>query len=441
MATGIPSKRKNKSKNDYELTYSGKVKPNEFLDHQKQSCEEIIFGINNVTSASWKNLLYWGDNLNALTNLMYNEDFKGKVQLVYIDPPFSTGSIFQSRSLDHAYTDKLHDSEYIEYIRQRLLILYELLADNGSIYVHLDNNMAFQIKLILDEIFGSSNFRNWITRKKCSRKNYTKNSYGNISDYIMYYTKSDNYIWNRSYEPWSEEAIKKEYPCIDTLNGKRFKKVPVHAPGVRNGETGQEWKGMLPPKGKHWQYKPSILDEMDKNGEIYWSATGNPRRKIYAENSKGIPVQDIWLDLLDTQNQNAYITGYPTEKNPFLLDRIIEASTNKGDLVLDCFSGSGTTIARSERLGRRWVGIDSSYEAIITTLNRLSIGTKPMGIFARSSENANEKDASLLHKSSGENLRSNLVVKCISPCGDDRNQLDNIKQMQKSFMTHTAIRT
>lgn len=138
---------------------------------------------------------------------------------------------------------------------------------------------------------------------------------------------------------------------------------------------------MLPPPGKHWQYTPETLEEMDKRGEIYWSSTGNPRRKVYLDQSKGIAVQDIWLEFKDAHNQNIKITGYPTEKNPELLKRIIQASSNSGDLILDAFVGSGTTVAVAEELKRQWIGIDNSLLAIETTIQRLVKGTQAMGDF------------------------------------------------------------
>jgi adenine-specific DNA-methyltransferase len=136
---------------------------------------------------------------------------------------------------------------------------------------------------------------------------------------------------------------------------------------------------MLPPLGKHWQYTPEKLDEFDQNGDIYWSANGNPRRKVYLDTDKGIPVQDIWLDTQDSLNQSIKITGYPTEKNPDLLKRIIEASSNKGDIVLDCFAGSGTTLGVAQQLGRKWIGIDNSSEAIDNILKRFFKGLEGMG--------------------------------------------------------------
>ena len=150
---------------------------------------------------------------------------------------------------------------------------------------------------------------------------------GMLLTYILFYTKGERYVWHRPVDPWTEERAAKEYQYFGAGHGRRYKKVPLHAPGVRNGETGQLWRGMKPPPGKHWQYPPRILDEMDARGEIYWSPTGNPRRKIYLDQSEGVPVQDIWLEFRDAHNQNIAVSGYPTEKNPHLLARIIEASS------------------------------------------------------------------------------------------------------------------
>lgn len=151
------------------------------------------------------------------------------------------------------------------------------------------------------------------------------------------------------------------------------------------------WRGQLPPPGKHWQFTPQTLDEMDARGEIYWSPTGNPRRKIYFDESEGVQVQDIWLDFRDAHNQNIEITGYPTEKNPDMLSLILQTSSNPDDLVLDCFSGSGTTLSVASQLKRRWIGIDNSVEAIATTLRRFAKGTEPMGDFVKKQTDAEKK--------------------------------------------------
>lgn len=383
MATGVSKSKWNGEDVEHNssvnssisINYEGKLSKHEILSTSSNKYTCLYQGNSQI------NRLYYGENLGVLASLVSDPSYVGKIELIYIDPPFATGGVFKSRGQDDAYTDLLKGAGYVEFLRQRLVLLRELLSETGSIYLHLDANMIFIIKLVMDEVFGESNFRTLITRKKCNPKNYTKKTYGNISDYILFYTKSDTYTWNRSYEAWTEEGAAKEYQYIDKKTGRRYKKVPIHAPGVRNGETGKPWRGMLPPPGKHWQYTPDKLDEMDRRGEIYWSPTGNPRRKIFLDNSLGKPVQDIWLDVKDAHNQNIRITGYPTEKNPLLLERIIEASSNPGDIVLDCFCGSGTTLAVSDRLQRHWVGVDNSFQAISTTLKRFSFGRELMGDF------------------------------------------------------------
>lgn len=363
---------------DVRLSYHGKARECDVLQTQPARVCTLWTPCETPTDR-WQNRLYFGDNLGILAALLAHPSVHGQVRLVYIDPPFSTKGVFKSRSQVDAYCDLLAGAPYIEFMRRRLILLRELLADDGSIYVHLDQNMAFHIKLIMDEVFGPNNFRSWITRKKCHNKNYTRRTYGNVSDYLMFYSKTDHYVWNRPCEPWSVDHLPKEYRYVEEGTGRRYMRVPIHAPGVRNGETGKPWRGLLPPPGKHWQFPPSVLEEMDARGEIYWSPNGNPRRKVYLDESKGVPVQDIWLDMLDAHNQNVEITGYPTEKNADLLARVIEASSNAGDLVLDCFSGSGTTLVQASRLQRRWIGIDNSVEAIATTLRRFLTGSQRMG--------------------------------------------------------------
>ena len=384
MATGVTSNNWTKDTHiitdeifsgdyKYELNYEGKTSENEIINSKAKNEYELIVGGNH------DNELFYGDNLDVMSYLIHQKHLKGKVKLVYIDPPYGTNSIFQSRHQKDSYKDDLVGSHFIEFIRRRLILIKELLSEDGSIYLHLDGNMTFQMKVIMDEIFGSKNFRGFITRKKCSNKNSTRKTYGNISDYIIFYSKNDNFTWHRATDAWTDEKILKEYPCIDEKSGKRYKKVPIHAPGIRNGETGKEWRGMFPPQGKHWQYTPTRLDEFDARGEIYWSATGNPRRKVFLDEDKGIPVQDIWLDVQDSLNQSIKITGYPTEKNPYLLERIIKASSNEGDIIMDCFSGSGTTLDLAEQFGRKWIGIDNSSEAIRNIFNRFYTGLEEMG--------------------------------------------------------------
>lgn len=313
-----------------------------------------------------------------LRQLLEDPSVRSNVTLVYIDPPFATKGTFLSRKQRKAYEDDICGAEYVESLRGRLVLLRGLLSSAGSIYLHLDENMIFHMKLVMDEVFGSANYRNLIIRKKCNPKNYTRKAYGNTADFILFYTKGEQYVWNRPVEPLSEQSSK-EYHYIEPNTGRRYMKVPVHAPGKRNGATGGPWRGKMPPPGKHWQYTPDMLDEMDAKGEIFWSSNGNPRRKVYLDQHSGVGIQDIWLDFKDAHNQNIEITGYPTEKNPDLLRRIIEASSNPGDIVLDCYAGSGTTLDVANELQRHWIGMDCSAEAVATILERFKHGLSPMG--------------------------------------------------------------
>lgn len=339
--------------------------------------------------------LYHADNIDVLTTLLADKEVCGKVMLIYIDPPYNTGGAFETRDFKYAYNDCFSVGNYLDFMRKRIELMRLLLSEEGSIYVHLDSNMVFHVKVMMDEIFGMHNFKGMITRKKCKSKNFTRKTYGNISDYILFYSKTENPVWNRPYEQWTDDKALKEYPFVEEGTGRRYKRVPVHAPGTRNGSTGSMWRGMMPPPGKHWQFTPEKLDEMDARGEIYLSANGNPRRKVYLDQSHGVPVQDIWLDFLDINNQNTKITGYPTEKNLDMLKRIIETSSRPGDLVLDCFAGSGTTLVAAEELGRQWIGADIGDEAIATIVNRFKNGSQPMGDYVKRPQTKQQKAMTL----------------------------------------------
>lgn len=374
MATGTPKRRGDGQWSAIELAYPGKTPKADVLVRKAAPLVDLW------TPQDARNAIIFGDNLDALTNLRDDPSVRGKVQLVYIDPPYATETAFHTRAQSHAYDDVHTGDEFIEHLRKRLILLHDLLADDGSLYLHLDDKAVFHARIILDEVFGRAGYKNCIARKKCNPKNFTRRQYGNITDYILFYTKSDRYVWNKPYEPWTEERAR-EYQYVEPETGRRFMKVPVHAPGVRNGATGETWRGKPPPKGKHWQYPPATLDDMDARGEIYWSANGNPRRKVYLDQSPGVAAQDVWLDYRDAHNQNIAVTGYPTEKNSDLLRRIVAASSNEGGLVLDAFAGSGTTLEAAHALGRRWIGIDNSPEALRTILSRFATGRRRMGDF------------------------------------------------------------
>lgn len=320
------------------------------------------------------NALVLCDNLGGLSALARSDE---KARLIYLDPPYNTGFGFHSRSLQHAYKDDRSTAGYVEFMRRRLILMRECLTEDGSIYVHIGHQMLGHLKVLMDEVFGTRNFRNIIARRKCSSKNFTSNSYSNIHDYLLFYTKSAGYVWNQPGQKPSKEWLNKEYPKVDAMG--RYKLVPVHAPGTRNGETGLAWRGKSPPPGKHWQYVPSKLDALDAQGHIHWSKTGNPRRKVYLTDDKVVPFSDQWDCFRDAHHQSIGITGYPTEKNIDMLRMIVGASSNPGDLVVDPFCGSGTTLAAAEDQGRRFIGFDESFVAIEASLNRLRFGVKPMG--------------------------------------------------------------
>ncbi len=353
-----------------ELTYSGKIPETEILKTLPTS--QFSDSIQNE-----KNLLIHGDNLEALRILLHNSNLKGKVDLIYIDPPFATNGTFtinsertstisSSKSDNIAYTDTLLGEEFIEFLRERLIIARELLSEQGSIYLHIDYKIGHYVKIIMDEIFGAENFRNDITRIKCNPKNFSRKAYGNIKDLILFYSKSKNPIWNEPFQAFSEDDKARLYKKVDS-DGRFYTTVPLHAPGeTKDGVTGGMFKGMLPPKGRHWRTSPSELEKLDEQGLIEWSKNGVPRRKIYADEQKGKKVQDIW-DFKDYQ-----YPVYPTEKNLDLLKLIVNTSSNQESIVMDFFCGSGTTLVAAQELGRKWIGIDKSDKAIKIAKEKLS---------------------------------------------------------------------
>lgn len=324
-----------------------------------------------------KNKLVQGDNLRVLKTFLGTWHLGGKIDLIYIDPPFATNTQFrigeartstvsQSNDDQIAYSDTRLDAEYLEFLRERLIFLRELLSDHGAIYLHIDYKIGHYVKVLMDEIFGRDNFRNDITRIKCNPKNFQRKAFGNVKDMILFYSKSSLMTWNEPSLPLSESDITRLFRKIDK-DGRRYTTIPLHAPGeTTNGKTGQVWRGIKPPRGRHWRTDPALLDELDKQGLIEWSTTGVPRKKIYADEHAGKKMQDIW-EFKDPQ-----YPAYPTEKNLELLKFIIQASSNPGDLILDCFCGSGTTLVAAQELGRNWIGIDESPHAIAITQRRLA---------------------------------------------------------------------
>ncbi|MCY3865939.1 MAG: site-specific DNA-methyltransferase, partial [Chloroflexi bacterium] len=292
------------------------------------------------------------------------------------DPPFATGNDFlisenRANSISGngsvAYSDRTKGKAYLDVLERQLRAIKKVLSPTGSIYVHIGLTVEHHVRILMDRVFGVANYRNSITRIKCNPKNFDRYSFGNVKDSILFYSVSPKKVtWHPQREPFSDEAIERLYPFADEM-GRRYTTTPLHAPGVtQNGKTGSSWRGIEPPEGRHWRYQPEKLDELDHQGLIAWSSTGNPRMIKYADEAKGKLPQDVW-EYKDPQNPI-----YPTQKNADMLKRIILTSSNPGDIVLDCFAGSGETLIQAHSLGRNFVGMDISRAAQSILKSRLS---------------------------------------------------------------------
>ena len=277
---------------------------------------------------------------------------------------------------------------YLTMMAQRIVELRRVLKPTGSIYLHCDPTASHYLKLLLDAVFGADNFRNEIVWKRTSAHNSTIR-YGPNADYIFFYSKSAEYIWNRVYQAYDEEYIQKFYRHQD--NAGKYQLGDLTAAGVRQGESGESWRGVNPTeKGRHWAVPKAILKEvspentddlttqqkldlLDAHGWIYWPPRGSvPRVKRYLNSDKpSAPAQAIWIDIPPIASQARERLGYPTQKPEALLERIISASSNEGDVVMDPFCGCGTAVAVAERLKRRWIGIDITHLAISLMKSRL----------------------------------------------------------------------
>ncbi len=354
------------------LTYPNKRKKKDILN------KDHLFELQKTNKNNSPNKLIKGDNFEALKCLLFDLNFRNKIDLVYIDPPFSTNTTFKigkdrtstishSHSDNVAYDDILTGADYLEFLRERLILIRELMSKNGSIYLHIDYKVGHYVKIIMDEVFGIENFRNDITRIKCNPKNFKRKAYGNVKDLVLFYTKTNNYIWNEPKAPLTDADIERLFKKVDE-NGRFYTTIPLHAPGeTKNGPTGQPWRGIYPPKGRHWRSDPKVFDKLDADGLIEWSSNGIPRKKIFADEKKGKgkKLQDIW------QYKDPQYPSYPTQKNKELLDLIIHTSSNENSYVMDYFAGSGTTILKAQELGRLWIGIDNSEQAIQVVKKRL----------------------------------------------------------------------
>lgn len=362
-------------------------------------------GIFDIAATVKNNHLYYGDNL-TIMKAMPN----ACVDLIYLDPPFNsqrnynliykklTGQpvpeqeeafcdawdldpekeemarnmpvVLEGYGADYeliqfwtAWINALRHTQprllaYLVYMSYRLFEMLRILKPTGSIYLHCDPTASHYIKVIMDGIFGHQNFRNEIIWKRTSAHNSGR-MFGPIHDVVLYYSKGPSYTWNVQYRPYDSDYEDKHYRYIE--NGRRYKRQDITGAGTRNGETGLPWRGIDPTsKGRHWMRPPAELDKLDQQGLIYWpdKPGGLPYLKLFLDERPGVSIQDIWGDIPPLNSQATERLGYPTQKPIALLERVIEASSNPGDVVFDPFCGCGSAIYAAHLSGRQWVGCD-----------------------------------------------------------------------------------
>lgn len=345
--------------------------------------------------SEWRNRLIWGDKKYVLPSLI--PEFAGKVELVYIDPPFDTGADFSFRSSipessesftkepsileQKAYRDTWGRGldSYLEWFYETAVLLHELLSETGSIYVHIGPNMSHYVKAILDEVFGAANYVNEIVWRRAFGHS-DSGRFGIIHDLIFLYGKSERRTWNPILQAPDADYIETFFDQYDEKRQERYQRISLSALGLSGGGYDYEYKGVR----TLWRCPIETLKKYDAEGRLHWPKKqgGVPRLRRYVSEYEGVALQDIWTDIKKIHNQSAELVNYPTQKPEALLERIIKASSNEGELVLDCFIGSGTTAAVAEKHGRRWLACDLGRFAVHTSRKRLlSIpGVKPFTV-------------------------------------------------------------
>jgi len=352
------------------------------------------------------NHLFYGDNLAVLRESIATES----VDLIYLDPPFNSNASYnvlfkgpsgnESAAQIEAFDDTwqwgeeaaaayqevmrsgngnaaemlramrtfLGDNAMMAYLTMmavRLLELHRVLKPTGSLYLHCDPTASHYLKILLDAVFGAVNYRNEVIWKRTSSHPSAKR-WGPVHDVIHFVSKGKKFTWNQQYAAYDTDYLQTFFDMQDD-DGRRWKRSDLTGAGVRRGETGKPWRGIdITAKGRHWGNPPSVLDDLDKNGRIHWPQKegGMPRLKQYPEDLPGVPAPDVISDIKAMHNLSAERLGYPTQKPVALLERIVAASSNPGDVVLDPFCGCGTTVHAAEKLGRQWIGIDVTHLAI-----------------------------------------------------------------------------
>jgi len=331
-------------------------------------------------------VVYCGDCLEKLADLPDN-----CIDLIYIDPPFNSNrnyEVFWGETKEKRAFEDRHASTqaYIDYMRPRCVELARVLKKTGSFYYHCDWHACHYVKVMLDQVFGENNFQNEIIWRRTFAHSSAKR-YGPVHDNIFFYTGSKKYTWHKLLQPYDDEYVKVFFDQQDE-DGRRWMRMDLTGDGVRHGESGLPWRGVdVTKKGRHWAIPSEAaemydieegtvqerLDALDNAGAIHWpqKEDGVPRYKRYADRSPGVPLQTVWNDIRPLHNLSRERLGYPTQKPLPLLERIIQASSNPNDIILDAFCGCGTALVAAQNLGRQWIGIDVSPTACRVMAKRL----------------------------------------------------------------------
>ncbi|AKA48124.1 DNA methyltransferase [uncultured archaeon] len=337
-------------------------------------------------NSEFLNRLIYGDNLFAMQALLAGDpetglpSMRGRIDLIYIDPPFDSKADYRTKihlpSVDieqkpsvieqFAYSDTWKDGtkSYLEMIAPRLVLMKELLSEKGSIYVHIDWHVGHYVKVIMDDIFQKENFINEVVWKRTSAHS-DSGRYGINSDYILFYTKTSERIWNQQYEPYSEEYLAR-FRNVDP-DGRKWQDGPITAKGLQGGGYSYEYKGAY----GYWRCPKSTMERLDKENRLYFTKNGGIRIKRYLDETPGIPMQTIWTDVFAVNSQAHERVDYVTQKPESLLDRIVKTSSDEGSIIADFFAGSGTLGAVAEKLRRKWIMCDLGRPASMISRKRL----------------------------------------------------------------------
>lgn len=315
-------------------------------------------------------VIYCGDNLEQLARLP-----PACVDLIYIDPPFNSNrnyEVFWGETKEKRAFDDRHESTraYIDYMRPRCEQLRRVLKKTGSFYYHCDWHAAHYVKVMLDQIFGENLFQNDLIWKRTTAHTDSSTRFGHVTDTIFFYTGGGKHTWNPPYRAHNEAYVKSHYARQDK-DGRRYRLDNI----IRSASMGArpnlayEYHGFTPQWG--WRVKREKLEELDRTGRVRWSKSGTPYLVRYLDEQEGQLIDNIWDDIPPVNSQAAERLGYPTQKPLALLERIIKASSNENDIVLDAFCGCGTALVAAQNLGRQWIGIDISPTACRVMAKRL----------------------------------------------------------------------